>query len=188
MATHSSILAWEILWTEEPGGLQPMGWQRVRHDSDWARTHTVISKRGGVRPGLSAFRIGVLWNHLAEAGRSLKLLTTLHAILTELRLLRPPVFTGLSSWPSRPGLFHTYLSVLDSHLTSHPWFSMFCLFCDLPSFRTSCTLYLLAPYIKNADKYKSEMKQNRWNSALFAVVQISATLLESASIHPQVSE
>ena len=34
MATHSSILAWEILWTEEPGGLQPMGWQRVRHDSD----------------------------------------------------------------------------------------------------------------------------------------------------------
>ena len=27
MATHSSILAWEILWTEEPGGLQPMGLQ-----------------------------------------------------------------------------------------------------------------------------------------------------------------
>ena len=31
-ATHSSILAWEITWTEEPGGLQPMGLQRVRHD------------------------------------------------------------------------------------------------------------------------------------------------------------
>ena len=29
MATHSSILAWEILWTEEPGGLQAMGSQRV---------------------------------------------------------------------------------------------------------------------------------------------------------------
>ena len=29
MATHSSILAWEIPWTEEPGGLQPMGSQRV---------------------------------------------------------------------------------------------------------------------------------------------------------------
>ena len=28
MATHSSILAWEILWTEEPGELQSMGWQR----------------------------------------------------------------------------------------------------------------------------------------------------------------
>jgi len=32
MATHSSILAWRIPWTEEPGGLQSMGWQRVGHD------------------------------------------------------------------------------------------------------------------------------------------------------------
>ena len=34
MATHSSILAREIPWTEEPGGLQSMGSQRVGHD--WA--------------------------------------------------------------------------------------------------------------------------------------------------------
>ena len=32
MATHSSILAWEITWTEEPGGLQSMGVTRVRHE------------------------------------------------------------------------------------------------------------------------------------------------------------
>ena len=32
MATHFSILAWEIPWTEEPGGLQSMVSQRVRHD------------------------------------------------------------------------------------------------------------------------------------------------------------
>ena len=32
MATHSSILAWRIPWTEEPGGLQSMGSQRVQHD------------------------------------------------------------------------------------------------------------------------------------------------------------
>ena len=32
MATHPSILAWEIPWAEEPGGLQSMGSQRVRHD------------------------------------------------------------------------------------------------------------------------------------------------------------
>ena len=32
MATLSSILAWRIPWKEEPGGLQSMGWQRVRHD------------------------------------------------------------------------------------------------------------------------------------------------------------
>ena len=31
MATHSSILAWRIPWSEEPGGLQSMGSQRVRH-------------------------------------------------------------------------------------------------------------------------------------------------------------
>ena len=32
MATHSSVLAWRSPWTEEPGGLQSMGSQRVRHD------------------------------------------------------------------------------------------------------------------------------------------------------------
>ena len=32
MATHSSTLAWKIPWTEKPGGLQPMGSQRVGHD------------------------------------------------------------------------------------------------------------------------------------------------------------
>ena len=32
MATHSSNLAWKIPWTEEPGGLQSIGSQRVRHD------------------------------------------------------------------------------------------------------------------------------------------------------------
>ena len=32
MATHSSILAWKIPWTEKPGGLQSVGSQRVGHD------------------------------------------------------------------------------------------------------------------------------------------------------------
>ena len=41
MATHSSILAWRIPWTEEPGGLQSMGPQRVRHDLK-ATEHTHI--------------------------------------------------------------------------------------------------------------------------------------------------
>ena len=43
MATHSSTLAWRIPWTEEPGGLWSMGWQRVRHD--WA-TSLILSWRG----------------------------------------------------------------------------------------------------------------------------------------------
>ena len=37
MAPHSSTLAWKIPWTEEPGRLQSMGLQRVRHD--WATSH-----------------------------------------------------------------------------------------------------------------------------------------------------
>ena len=41
MATHSSILAWDIPWTEEPGGLQSMGLQRVRHDL--ATEHALMS-------------------------------------------------------------------------------------------------------------------------------------------------
>ena len=45
MATHSSIPAWRIPWTEEPGGLQPTGSQRVGHDCKRlsTRTSTFIS-------------------------------------------------------------------------------------------------------------------------------------------------
>ena len=37
MATHFSILAWKVQWTEEPGGLQSKGSQRVRHN--WETKH-----------------------------------------------------------------------------------------------------------------------------------------------------
>ena len=40
MATHSSILAWKIPWTKEPGGLQSMGSKRVGYD--WVTNHTCI--------------------------------------------------------------------------------------------------------------------------------------------------
>ena len=42
MATHSSSLAWRMLWTEEPGRLQSIGSQRVGHD--WAHPFRIISK------------------------------------------------------------------------------------------------------------------------------------------------
>ena len=43
MATHSSILAWEIPWTEEPGWLQSIGSRRVIHNwRDSARMHCLI--------------------------------------------------------------------------------------------------------------------------------------------------
>ena len=44
MATHSSILAWKIPWTEEPGGLQSMGSQRVGHD--WTTSLSKETKIG----------------------------------------------------------------------------------------------------------------------------------------------
>ena len=45
MATHSSILAWEIPGTEEPEGLQPIGSQRVRRN--WATEHALRHATGG---------------------------------------------------------------------------------------------------------------------------------------------
>ena len=47
MATHFSILAWEMPWTEEPGGLQSMGSRRVRHGwGNWARATDEIAPDG----------------------------------------------------------------------------------------------------------------------------------------------
>ena len=62
MATHSSILAWRIPGTEEPGRLQSMGWQRVRHDgSDLARMcHSVSLEEGGGSAVLTGFQCSAI--------------------------------------------------------------------------------------------------------------------------------
>ena len=52
MATHSSILAWRIPWTEEPGGPQSMGWQTVGHN--WA-TNTYLKSITEVLKNASSF-------------------------------------------------------------------------------------------------------------------------------------
>ena len=57
MAIHSSILAWEIPWTEKPGGLQSMGSQRVGHDLATKRQWT----NGPLFP--LVFHLCYLWNH-----------------------------------------------------------------------------------------------------------------------------
>ena len=46
MAIHSSILAWKIPWTDEPGRLQSMGLQRVGHD--WATSPSLLPRVGGI--------------------------------------------------------------------------------------------------------------------------------------------
>ena len=50
MAPNSSTLAWKIPWTEEPGGLQPTGSQRVGHFTE--RLHFTDMIKGSVSPGL----------------------------------------------------------------------------------------------------------------------------------------
>ena len=53
MATHSSILAWRIPWTEEPGGLWSMGMQRVGHESATEHsTHKPTLKKSSTTLGI----------------------------------------------------------------------------------------------------------------------------------------
>ena len=60
-ATHSSILTWEVPWTEEPGGLRSMGSQRVRHD--WATEHARMHVRRPRASGLSTELVCALKRH-----------------------------------------------------------------------------------------------------------------------------
>ena len=51
MATHSSVLAWRIAWTEEPGRLQSVGSQGIRHDLACVYTHTFLLRLALHAPG-----------------------------------------------------------------------------------------------------------------------------------------
>ena len=58
MATHRSILAWRIPWTEEPDGLQSVGSQRARHDwSKLAGTHPQLFSQSSIFKYLDCFQI-----------------------------------------------------------------------------------------------------------------------------------
>ena len=57
MATHSSVLAWRIPWTEEPGGLQSMGWQSRTWLSDSAHTQYLRKPDLWLAPGNLAFSV-----------------------------------------------------------------------------------------------------------------------------------
>ena len=101
MAIHSSILAWRVPRTEEPGGLQSMGWQRVRHDwSDWACAHS--------------------WKRSGQQGHRVPLLVSLEASVDKFypyRSKRKMVFRRLMSvlpglWTrwDRSSIFPSFLS------------------------------------------------------------------------------
>ena len=55
MATHSSIFAWKIPWTVEPGGLQSMGHKRVRHD--------LVTKQQQQQHVISSINIGSVYQY-----------------------------------------------------------------------------------------------------------------------------
>ena len=57
IAIHSSILAWRILWTEKPGGLQSVGSQRVGHDWATNTIHTVLEGETATHSSILAWKI-----------------------------------------------------------------------------------------------------------------------------------
>ena len=73
MATHSSILAWRIPWTREPGGLQSTGSQRVGHD--WATSFSVSDQSRIVSPCLfNLYAEYIMWNvRLDESQAGIKI-------------------------------------------------------------------------------------------------------------------
>ena len=84
MATnHSTILAWETRWTEEPGGLQSMGRQRIKHDwSEWART----PKQGNfmnhdkMDPLRALSIMYIKWREMTKTGRKERYLRSLFLV------------------------------------------------------------------------------------------------------------
>ena len=82
MATHSSILAWEMSWTEQPGGLQSMGFKRVRLKQAWA-PHTNIkaiptSSRPPCGLNLLPHLLGAAVTHPLSATNSILLSSRFH--------------------------------------------------------------------------------------------------------------
>ena len=71
MATHSSILAWRIPWTEEPGGLQSMGSERVGHSSSYifARVNMRLMKQSNSRT-FNDFKNTAVYSSLSSWSRA----------------------------------------------------------------------------------------------------------------------
>ena len=63
MATHSSLLAWRILWTEEPGGLRSTGLQRVGHDWAHVCAHARARAHTHTHTHLFIIHLALLFSH-----------------------------------------------------------------------------------------------------------------------------
>ena len=119
MATHSSILAWKISWTEEPGRLQSMGSQRVWND--WVTSLSLTSeyKTHQNSPGLNYLQISYYMGTLASS--FLKLRYNLHTIKFYLFYMYNSMifskFSKLCKHRHNPNLenFHHLQNILPAH-------------------------------------------------------------------------
>ena len=156
MATHSSTLAWQIPWTEEPGRLQSMGSLGIRHD--WATSLSIFTfhfhalerematqssvlawripgtgEPGGL-PSLGSHRVGHDWSNLAAARY------TWEENWQPIPVFLPGEFhgqrslTGYSTWSQRvrhDWVTNSFKTHLRAHrrwliLTNESWFSVAC--------------------------------------------------------------
>ena len=115
MAIHSSILAWRIPWTEDPGGLQSMGPQKVGHNWATEHTHTIALQ----------YCVGFCWTTTWIGHKCICVLSLLnlppalslpHQVLTSsfLRPFAPPLTFLWSLWQSL-AWSHGYPSSLPCH-------------------------------------------------------------------------
>ena len=123
MATCSSILAWRIPWTEEPGRLQSIGSQKVRHDcNDLARTH---AERGRESKHILWRSLGLLFYSRAEIKFSITFKSILHHLIENKiissvsrklpRRWKPRKWTSsfISAWEYRQQSIYNRNQVLD---------------------------------------------------------------------------
>ena len=139
MAPHSSTLAWKISWTEEPGALQSMGSQRVRHD--WAAslslftfhfhalekemaTHSSVLAWGipgtgepGGLPSVGSHRVGHDWNDLAAAA----------ALLHKAKEIYYQIFSSILWFENRWNRSHSYFKMCHCEMTrqKNSWFTQY---------------------------------------------------------------
>ena len=156
MATHSSILDWRILWTEEPGGLLSMELNRVRHDwSDLAcmhafqkemATHSSIlawripeTEEPGGLPSMGSHRVRHYWSDLAQ-------IVTNHQMLPEGQL-NPPLLTHTTHcWLS----YSVFLFWIPIYIWICFWISLLCPLISVPHGHTvnhNCWSFMWQFYI-----------------------------------------
>ena len=148
MATHSSILAWRIPWTEEPGGLQSTGSQRVGHD--WvislSLSYSYTMPEKAMAPHSSTLAWKIPWTEEPGRLQSMESQRLRHNWATSLSLFTfmhwrrkwqpTPVFlSGESQGQGEPG----GLPSMGSHRVGHNWRDL------AAAAATQCSIINLSP-------------------------------------------